>query len=106
MSRRKIGAIGPCSVNDEYQRLSSLGDCSRVYSESLFIVAQREVFFRFFFPPPPGAFAEGSWVVGTPTAAFGVPPRVTVGAGVADDRIPVPARGVSGGALSVLVSNA
>lgn len=80
----------PSCVNDSYRCLTSEGDWSKMGSGCLFLVAQGKVFFRFFFPPPAGAFAEVSWGVGTLTAPFGVPPRVSVGAGVADDRIPVP----------------
>ena len=61
--------------------------------------------FRFFFPPPAGAFAAGSCGVGA-LATFGVSLRVAAGTGVVEERKPEPTRAVSVGALSVPVSNA
>jgi len=58
--------------------------------------------FLFFFPPPAGALAGGgSCGVGAFGGAFGVA-SCEAGGGVAEERIPCNATGVSGGMLSVL----
>ena len=70
----------------------------------LFILLRHCSRFRFFFPPPAGALAIGSWGVGALATPFGVSPRAAVGTGVVA-LIPEPTR-VSVVASSIPVSNA